>query len=93
MPLLKIAEQIKFTTKAVELVIAHRLEDIKSKFKSMSDLEVTEQKITRRLTTHRNSKRVRNRNHRHSKIHESYEVFDEKEKVCTYQRLIKYNSL
>ena len=86
MPLLKIAEQIRFTTKAVEVIIAHRLEDIKAKLKSMSELEITEKKINRRLTTHRNSRRSTKNRHRHSRIHEYTDFADDtKVRFTTYK--------
>merc|ERR1711990_934408 len=72
--LLKVAEQIKYTTKAVELIIAQRLENMKTKFKSISELENAENKITRRLTSCRKASQKREResrrSNRHSKITE-----------------------
>ena len=72
--LLKVAEQIKYTTKAVELIIAQRLENMKTKFKSISELENAENKINRRLTSYRKASQKRDResrrSNRHSKITE-----------------------
>ena len=72
--LLKVAEQIKYTTKAVELIIAQRLENMKTKFKSISELENAENKINRRLTSYRKASQKREResrrSNRHSKITE-----------------------
>ena len=63
-PLLQVAEEIKYTTKAVELLITHQLENIRTKFKSISELETHEAKITRRLSSHRQSQRERARQYR-----------------------------
>ena len=58
------AEEIKYTTKAVELLITHQLENIRTKFKSISELETHEAKITRRLSSHRQSQREKQRQYR-----------------------------
>ena len=79
------AEQIKYTTKAVELIIAQRLENMKTKFKSISELENAENKINRRLTSYRKASQKRERESRRSNRHSKITEVDFTEgKVCPH---------
>ena len=64
---LEVAQQIGQTTRAVELIIKNRIDVVRSKFRSLSELETAENKITRRLTDCRKSRRP-GRHHRRSRI-------------------------
>lgn len=66
---LEVAQQIGQTTRAVELIIKNRMEVMRSKFRSFSELQTAENTITRRLTNCRKSRRIRGERHRRSRIH------------------------
>jgi hypothetical protein len=64
-----VAQQIGQTTRAVEMIIKNRIEVVTSKFRSLSELETAEHKITRRLTNCRTkSQRVRGARNRRSRV-------------------------
>ena len=67
---LEVAQQIGQTTRAVELIIKNRIEVMRFKFRSFSELETEENKIARRLTHYRKSRRIGGpgRHHRRSRI-------------------------
>ena len=90
---LEVAQQIGQTTRAIEIIIKNQLEMMRSKFRSISELEAAEHKITRRLTNARQSRRIRGQRHRQSAVIGSYDKVDSEHKVLPFNLEHKLNKI